>query len=309
MRQALENCKDIVTVIVPVFKAEKYIKRCLESISNQTYHNIEVIVVDDGSPDNSLQLCKECAERDERIKIIHQENMGVSRARNVGLDNMSESGYVAFIDADDYVSSEYIEHLLYMLKSTNSFLGDVGFSSKDGLPLTERKEKIHIIRHYKFHAHYTKYTVWGMLIDKKLIKKDTRFDETLSYNEDYLFKLQVVSQDTRNRYAISSRKLYFHEMENENSLCSHIPNLEGMRFHMFNEMELIAEKNPKQVYILAHSLLSWQHFLANEKSSHSLEYRDTKQKAKKYMKKILLSMASVKTKLRYILAYYFNIFV
>ena len=310
MRQYLENCNDIVSIIVPVYKVEKYIKRCLDSISCQTYPNIEIIVVDDGSSDNSLRICEDCAAKDERIKVFHQENHGVSSARNVGLAHMAHDGYVAFIDADDYVSPRYIEHLLYTLKSTNSQIGEVASTEKELVhPDTEIfDEKIKVLKNYQFHVNYATYTVWGMLISKELISDDVRFDESLSYYEDELFKFQVISRDGRNRYALSSKKLYFHEHENVDSLCSRPHAFPKISFYLFDRMEDITKKYPKQIYILAYHLLSMQRYFAKQKDFGSLEFRETKFKAKKYMNKVLLSMAPLKTKLRYLLAYYFNLF-
>lgn len=82
----MNNSDILVSVIVPVYKVEKYLPRCIESIQNQTYENLEIILVDDGSPDNSGAICDEYAKRDNRITVIHQENKGLSGARNAGLD-------------------------------------------------------------------------------------------------------------------------------------------------------------------------------------------------------------------------------
>ena len=88
---------DLISVIVPVYKVEKYLNKCVQSIVNQTYKNLEIILVDDGSPDNCPQMCDEWAKKDSRIKVIHKENGGVSSARNAGLDN-SFGDYIGFID-------------------------------------------------------------------------------------------------------------------------------------------------------------------------------------------------------------------
>lgn len=92
--------KDLISIIVPVYKVEKYLRRCIQSIICQTYSNIEIILVDDGSPDRCPEICDEYASKDERIKVIHQENKGVSAARNAGLD-AAKGEYVAFVDSDD----------------------------------------------------------------------------------------------------------------------------------------------------------------------------------------------------------------
>lgn len=111
--------EDLISVIVPVYKVEKYINKCVDSIINQTYTNLEIILVDDGSPDNCGNICDEYAKKDNRIKVVHKENAGVSSARNIGLEK-SSGKYITFIDADDYVEKNYCEELLNILKIENA---------------------------------------------------------------------------------------------------------------------------------------------------------------------------------------------
>lgn len=99
-----------ISVIVPVYKVEKYLDRCIESIVNQTYPDLELILVDDGSPDNCPALCDAWAERDERIRVIHKKNGGLSSARNAGMDVMCGK-YVCFIDSDDWIELNFLEVL------------------------------------------------------------------------------------------------------------------------------------------------------------------------------------------------------
>lgn len=114
------NCDNpLVTVIVPVYKVEPYLRRCLDSIVNQTYKNLEIILIDDGSPDNCGVICDEYAENDKRIKVIHKENGGLSSARNVGLD-VFKGEYVTFVDSDDVVSLDMIEYLYDLLSDNNA---------------------------------------------------------------------------------------------------------------------------------------------------------------------------------------------
>ena len=101
---------DLISIIVPVYKVELYLDRCVQSLVNQVYTNIEIILVDDGSPDQCPQLCDEWTNRDSRIKVIHKENGGLSDARNVGIIN-SSGEYVAFVDSDDCVDENFIDCL------------------------------------------------------------------------------------------------------------------------------------------------------------------------------------------------------
>lgn len=100
----------LISVIVPVYKVEPYLKQCLDSIVNQTYTNLEIILVDDGSPDKSPAICDEYASRDSRIAVIHKENGGLSEARNAGLD-ICKGEYISFVDSDDWIETNCIEIL------------------------------------------------------------------------------------------------------------------------------------------------------------------------------------------------------
>ena len=101
----------LISVIVPVYKVEKYLDECVGSIVDQTYRNLEIILVDDGSPDNCPQMCDDWAKKDERIYVIHKENGGAASARNAGLD-VCKGEYIAFVDSDDWIGAEFIA-LLY----------------------------------------------------------------------------------------------------------------------------------------------------------------------------------------------------
>ena len=110
--------KDLISIIVPIYNVEKYIKKCIDSIINQTYTNLEIILVDDGSPDNCGKICDKYKEKDDRIKVIHKKNGGLSDARNAGID-IATGEYITFIDSDDYVAENYIEVLYNLCKEQN----------------------------------------------------------------------------------------------------------------------------------------------------------------------------------------------
>lgn len=109
----------LISVIVPIYKVEDYLCRCVDSIINQTYKNLEIILVDDGSPDSCPQLCDEYAKKDNRIKVVHKNNGGLSDARNAGME-IAKGRYISFIDSDDYVSLDFIESLYRTMISENS---------------------------------------------------------------------------------------------------------------------------------------------------------------------------------------------
>ena len=115
----MEIAKAKISVIIPIYNVEKYLKRCLDSVINQTYKNLEIILVDDGSTDSSGRICDEYAAKDKRIVIIHKENGGISDARNKGLD-ICTGEYISFIDSDDWIDINYFNILLMYLVNSNS---------------------------------------------------------------------------------------------------------------------------------------------------------------------------------------------
>ena len=115
----------LISVIVPVYQVEAYLDRCLESLTNQTYDNLEILLVDDGSPDNSGAICDAWAKRDSRIKVIHQENRGGGAARNAALD-IAQGALLAFVDSDDYIHPEMYAHL-YSLLQQGADIAECGY--------------------------------------------------------------------------------------------------------------------------------------------------------------------------------------
>ena len=107
--------QDLISIVVPIYNTEKYLKRCIESILNQTYQNLEVILVNDGSLDKSGQICNEYAKRDKRIKVIHKENTGSAESRNIGI-KYATGKLIGFVDSDDYIDKNMYEMLYKDLK-------------------------------------------------------------------------------------------------------------------------------------------------------------------------------------------------
>lgn len=109
----------LISIVLPIYNVEKYIEKCMDSVLNQTYKNIEVILVDDGSPDRCPKICEEYAKKDNRIKVVHKENGGLSDARNAGI-KVANGEYITFIDSDDYVDEDYVEFLYNNIEKTNA---------------------------------------------------------------------------------------------------------------------------------------------------------------------------------------------
>ena len=104
----------LISVIIPVYKVEQYLDRCLNSVVNQTYKNLEIILVDDGSPDNCPKMCDEWAEKDNRVKVFHKENGGLSDARNYGTERCNGL-FLTYVDSDDYIDTDYVSYLYDLL--------------------------------------------------------------------------------------------------------------------------------------------------------------------------------------------------
>lgn len=117
---------DLISVIVPVYNVEKYLEKCINSIINQTYKKLEIILVDDGSTDNSGKMCDDFAKKDKRIKVIHKENGGLSDARNFGID-VAVGKYIAFVDSDDFLKEDFYEYLMNLKEKTNSDIIECSF--------------------------------------------------------------------------------------------------------------------------------------------------------------------------------------
>ena len=111
--------EELISIIIPIYKVEKYLDKCIQSVVAQTYKNLEIILVDDGSPDGCPEICDCWKERDDRIKVIHKENEGISQARNVGLAAASGK-YIGFVDSDDYIHEKMYEKLYYALRSEDA---------------------------------------------------------------------------------------------------------------------------------------------------------------------------------------------
>ena len=105
----------LISIVVPVYNCEQYISECIDSILGQTYTNIQLILVDDGSTDNSLAICENYLDRDRRVLLISQENLGVSMARNAGLD-AAEGAYIGFVDSDDFIDRKMYEKLFSLIR-------------------------------------------------------------------------------------------------------------------------------------------------------------------------------------------------
>lgn len=222
-----------VSIIIPVYNVEKYLKKCLNSVVNQTFKDIEIIIINDGSSDNSLNICKEYSANDKRIKIIDKKNEGVSKARNIGI-LYATGEYISFVDSDDWIELNMIEELYnstvnnsvefcmcnYMKESeskTKYIDSNLKIKKLQGneikeyliIPLIEKEdnENEHVLAGFR--------GPWGKLFKRDIIEKyNIKFKEDLIIGEDFIFNLEFLIHVNK---AFINKEFYYHYLTNINS--------------------------------------------------------------------------------------------
>ncbi len=187
----------LISVIVPVYNVEKYLKKCVESIQNQTYKNLEIILVDDGSPDNCPQICDELAAMDERIRTVHRQNGGQSAARNSGL-SVAKGEWIAFVDSDDYIDNDMYEKLYQAVENNQADLAVCGarIVNEVGDLLSPNKGNGEV-KCYVGQDGYGQLiptlnnSVWNKLFQKELIG-ELLFPVGCVHGEDFIFLLEYL---------------------------------------------------------------------------------------------------------------------
>ena len=210
---------DKISIIVPVYKVEAYLRECVDSIINQTYKNLEIILVDDGSPDNCPAICDEYALKDERIIVIHQKNGGLSAARNAGLE-IATGEYICFVDSDDLIHPQYCEILYNGIHNTDSsFCACRSTTFKNTATNLKLDRVTDVTYSSEIWYDYIKHTQMGVW--NKIYKSDL-FENIRFYNgkihEDIIFCADiasVVSETIRTTDSV----LYFGRLR-DSSICS-----------------------------------------------------------------------------------------
>lgn len=194
----------LVSVIVPVYNADNYFGNCVESIINQTYKNIEIILVDDESKDNAGKMCDEYAKKDDRIIVIHKKNGGASSTRNVGLKK-AKGEIVCFVDCDDYLELNMIEVMVDEMNKNDSDIVVCKFFFKDGDKLIPNEGDTSDVKigldymKYILNGNISDISVWSKIF-KKSVLEDIWFDETIAIYEDFLFLFKVLEKNVKITY-------------------------------------------------------------------------------------------------------------
>ncbi len=224
----------MISIIVPVFNTEKYLRECIESILAQTYESFELILIDDGSTDHSWKICVEYQERDNRIKAFHKKNSGVSSARNLGLQK-ARGEYISFCDSDDVIVPNLYEILLKLLVQYDAdrVCGGYEYIYPDGHQvfckprtadgLYQKKELLPVMIDDGTMSGFLFSGVNNSVFKKSIIDKyHLEFQESIKYNEDSLFSFEY-ALNSSSLYCLQSRSLYRYRQHKESSTSKRKP--------------------------------------------------------------------------------------
>ena len=219
--------KSLVTIIVGIYNGERYLAKCIDSIINQTYENIEIILVDDGSTDNSSQICDEYAKADSRIRVIHKKNGGVSSARNSGI-SIAKGNYFCFVDQDDFLALDYVEYLYNLIINYKADISVVPqvihFSDENQIYIEKHSSSdIEIWSGEKAACEmmYSKMEIgpWSKMISKKVIADNNMvFNEKYFGGEGYLFSVQAFAYSKK--VVVGFKGIYNYRVDNYESEMS-----------------------------------------------------------------------------------------
>lgn len=209
----------LVTIVVPMYNVEKYIEKCINSLLNQTYQNIEIIIINDGTKDNSLAIAERKAKEDRRIKIISQPNQGLSAARNTGIDNAS-GDYICFVDSDDFIHTDYVKLLLECILENDVDISVCNFFYIDEQGNTwkrkEKEKKIYnneeALKDIFSKEQNTEVMTWNKLYKIQLFRDNKIYFPVGRYHEDNFttYKLYYYA----NKIAMISDELYYYLQRN-----------------------------------------------------------------------------------------------
>ena len=238
---------DLVTVIVPIYNVEKYLERCVESILKQTYQNLEIILVDDGSPDRCGEICD--SFMDERIVVIHQENQGLSAARNTGLKR-AKGSWITFIDSDDFIASDYVEYLLNLCKRNHVLISQCGAVRGKESVFPEETVAVRE-KKWDFHDLYISPTrdyrtiACGKLYHASLFQTHLFPVGKINEDEDTVFKVMYEAGSA----VISNRHLYYYFMSPSSILRKKREHLNFDYVDIFNDRISFLKKRNETLLI------------------------------------------------------------
>ena len=208
----------IISVIIPVYNCEAYLSRCLNSVINQSYLNLQIILIDDGSTDGSGMICEQYAEKDKRIRVIHQENGGVGKARNRGLKEVTGE-WVAFIDSDDWIHSQYFEIMMKCQETSDADVVMVRSTRtakfiEEQIIFTDCLEYSSMTIYEILSDVIAKTRIWGRIYRASLIE-GVRFPESVHLGEDTCFNLKAILSCEKCNCIMITKAMYFYFDRND----------------------------------------------------------------------------------------------
>ncbi len=285
-----------VSILIPVYKAEKYIAECLQSVLGQTYQHLDIVIVDDASPDGSMaivdSLVKEAANRFD-IKIIHNnKNLGIAATRNILLD-AATGDYILFVDSDDYIEADAVERLVGVAKKTNCDIVRCGYfevKAEQVRSIQQKpwKDKIDLLKQH-IKAWNSIEAMWQLLIRRSMMEKySIRFAKGVNASEDHLMMIKLYF--FANSIANLEKPVYYYRIDNAQSV-THV-NPKAFHDSMYKGMDLaitfLKENGAYDTYrdeLLTRTFLTKQTFLLNKENRDINLYLDTHPECNSYYRK------------------------
>lgn len=256
-----------ISVIVPIYKVEKYLPMCIESICSQTYSNLEILLMDDGSPCSCGSICDEYAKKDERIRVFHLENGGQSRARNVGLEEAT-GDYIGFVDGDDWPEKEMYEKLLKLMMKEGAVIGECNFHGRKHPPGDQMedgqvicmtgREAIARQLNNRVVSRYPSTSVWSKLFKKEVIQDLRLPDERI--HEEYAFLCEAFLR--ADRYVYLNECLYERTLRDDSTTAEkfsarsmdkiYVYQMRNKVLEQRQESELLAMSKMQEYELLLH---------------------------------------------------------
>lgn len=238
----------LVSIIIPVYNAEQYISECITTVLAQTYTNIEVLIINDGSTDNSFEVCKEYESLDKRVRVIHQKNAGVSSARNTGIEN-AQGRYIAFVDSDDIISQKYIQTLVddMMGRSVLAMCAYEKISSHEhtfeNAPEKKRVKSAKVCAKRLLQGEFPVSACCALFLRESI--GDNRFVDGIRNNEDKEFLYHYLLNNEDGKVVITNKKLYGYYVREGSATHTEWNGSYDMVLVADRMRQLTMEKNPE----------------------------------------------------------------
>lgn len=248
----------LVTLIIPVFNVSSYLPRLMETTLSQTYRELEILLIDDGSTDPSGRICDEYATKDDRVKVIHKANSGVADARNAGLEAAS-GDYIVFADGDDYLAKDYVSHLLKLCTDNDADISCCAWATDEDGKLGKcsyRKSEPgfykgnHEVMRALLTTRLFSSSVWGKMFRMKLFD-EVRFPEGSNYYEDDATMYRLASK--AGSVAIDGKAGYFYTLRNDSMIHRYFNDNNLKIIEVFEERCSFIEKNYPELSVYARS--------------------------------------------------------